>query len=80
MLTSPGARADARPGWVGSVCDPRSIATLAKVYSTLRNLRFSEREARGALDELSQFVDEPAPITDQLLRLALEQLGNRPAP
>ncbi len=80
--TSSGAlrfrHADGSP--YGRPCDPRALDAHAKVFSALRNLGFSEREVRGALEELRQRGDEPALSPEQLLREALEQLGSsRPA-
>ncbi len=75
--TSSGAprfrHADGSP--YGRLSDPRALDAYGKVFSALRNLGFSEREAREALEELRQRDDEPAPSTEQLLRQALEQLG-----
>ncbi len=61
----------------GAAANPHVAQTRAKVFLALRGLGFRERDARRALDELSQQAVEPqlAPDAEHLLRAALARLS-----
>jgi hypothetical protein len=63
----------------GGALDPHALDANVKVFSALRNLGFSEGEARRVLDELRRQPGTRSLATAALLRAALERLGERRA-
>jgi hypothetical protein len=61
----------------GTKIDAAAIDVAEKVFRGLRNLGFSEKEARGALQQAAAAVGSAAPTPPALLRAALQALGAR---